>query len=325
MRKILIVEDDTLLNRTLGYNLASDGYEITAAYNHKDAVFHLKETEFDVALLDINLPDGSGLDLCEEIRGRGQHTYIIFITANDKESDMLKGYEAGGADYVTKPFSVTVLCRKVAAVFANLELRTPRHDLFDDGFLKIDFSEQRASLAGEPLDFTPKEYRTLFLFVKNPRIILTKRQILEKLWDIDGDFVDEHTLTTIISRIRKKIETDEHMLKRNGGEIKIMGLDNVADEQKAKAELGVVFDTNYFSDDWQVTQVEKSISVFYPNWKSERFAEMLRKFHIAPTKKVKEPLKKGQDKPTEKQKTKQDKKEKQEQADKPKQSRGRKR
>ena len=89
-----------------------------------------------MALLDINLPDGSGLDLCEEIRNRGQHTYIIFITANDKESDMLKGYEVGGADYVTKPFSVTVLCKKVAAVFANLELRTPRHDLFDDGFLK---------------------------------------------------------------------------------------------------------------------------------------------------------------------------------------------
>ncbi|WP_418668008.1 response regulator transcription factor [Allofournierella sp.] len=210
MRKILIVEDDPLLNRTLGYNLASDGYQITAAYHYKDAVSRLKETEFDVALLDINLQDGSGLDLCEEIRGRGQHTYIIFITANDKESDMLKGYEAGGADYVTKPFSVTVLCRKVAAVFANLELRTPRHDLFDDGFLTIDFSGQRASLAGEPLDFTPKEYRTLFLFVKNPGIILTKRQILEKLWDIDGDFVDEHTLTTIISRIRKKIETDEH-------------------------------------------------------------------------------------------------------------------
>ena len=210
MRKILIVEDDILLNRTLGYNLASDGYEVTAAYNYKDAVSHLKAIEFDIALLDINLPDGSGLDLCEEIRGRGQHTYIIFITANDKESDMLKGYEAGGADYVTKPFSVTVLCKKVAAVFANLELRTPRHDLFDDGLLKIDFSEQRASLAGEPLDFTPKEYRTLFLFVKNPRIILTKRQILEKLWDIDGDFVDEHTLTTIISRIRKKIDTDEH-------------------------------------------------------------------------------------------------------------------
>ena len=182
---------------------------VISVFNFDSAVRKLRENEFDVALLDINLPDGSGLDLCEEIRNRGQHTYIIFITANDKESDMLKGYEVGGADYVTKPFSVTVLCKKVAAVFANLELRTPRHDLFDDGFLKIDFSEQSASLAGESLDFTPKEYRTLFLFVKNPRIILTKRQILEKLWDIDGDFVDEHTLTTIISRIRKKIETDE--------------------------------------------------------------------------------------------------------------------
>ena len=111
MRKILIVEDDTLLNRTLGYNLTSDGYNVTLAYNYKEAVQYLKKAEYNIALLDINLPDGSGLDLCEEIRGRGQHTYIIFITANDKESDMLKGYEAGGADYVTKPFSVTVRLR----------------------------------------------------------------------------------------------------------------------------------------------------------------------------------------------------------------------
>lgn len=83
-----------------------------------------------------------------------------------------------------------------------------------------------------------------------------------------------------------------NMLERSGGEIKIMGLDNIADEQKAKAELGVVFDTNYFSDDWKVTEVEKSISVFYPNWNSKRFAEMLRKFHIVPAKKVSE-LSKG--------------------------------
>lgn len=83
-----------------------------------------------------------------------------------------------------------------------------------------------------------------------------------------------------------------NMLKRDEGKIKIMGLDNIADEQKVKAELGVVFDTNYFSDDWKVAQVEKSVSVFYPDWNSERFAEMLRKFHIAPAKKVKE-LSKG--------------------------------
>lgn len=210
MKKVLIVEDDNILNKTLNFNLTSDGFDATSVHTYRGAVKSLKETEFDVALLDINLPDGNGLDLCEEIRRRGQHTYIIFITANDKESDMLKGYDAGGADYVTKPFSVTVLCKKVAAVFANLELRAPQHDIFDDGYLKIDFSEQSAFLDNQALEFTPKEYRTLFLFVKNPRIILTKRQILEKLWDVDGDFVDEHTLATIISRIRKKIETEEH-------------------------------------------------------------------------------------------------------------------
>ena len=193
----------TSIKREAGKDLSIDcALEVTEG---TAKVFWISGSDEAVTLLEttgtysdtITLPEG------------GNYTYIIFITANDKESDMLKGYEVGGADYVTKPFSVTVLCKKVAAVFANLELRTPRHDLFDDGFLKIDFSEQSASLAGESLDFTPKEYRTLFLFVKNPRIILTKRQILEKLWDIDGDFVDEHTLTTIISRIRKKIETDE--------------------------------------------------------------------------------------------------------------------
>ena len=208
--KILVVEDDRLLNNTLCYNLSAAGYEVDAALTKSVAGRFCRKQEYDLIVLDINLPDGNGFDFCRDIKESRPDTAVIFLTANDMESDMLKGYEAGGADYVTKPFSVTVLCRKVAAVFANLELRTPRHDLFDDGFLKIDFSEQRASLAGEPLDFTPKEYRTLFLFVKNPRIILTKRQILEKLWDIDGDFVDEHTLTTIISRIRKKIETDEH-------------------------------------------------------------------------------------------------------------------
>ena len=207
--KILVVEDDRLLNNTLCYNLSAAGYEVDAALTKSVAERFCRKQEYDLIVLDINLPDGNGFDFCRDIKDSHPDTAVIFLTANDMESDMLKGYEAGGADYVTKPFSVTVLCRKVAAVFANLELRTPRHDLFDDGFLKIDFSEQRASLAGEPLDFTPKEYRTLFLFVKNPRIILTKRQILEKLWDIDGDFVDEHTLTTIISRIRKKIETEE--------------------------------------------------------------------------------------------------------------------
>lgn len=119
MRKILIVEDDKVLNKTLAYNLTADGYEVTSAYSFLDAVERLKESEFDIALLDINLPDGNGLHLCDEIRGRGQHTYIMFITANDKEGDMLKGYEAGCTDYITKPFSVMVLCKKGSSCFCK--------------------------------------------------------------------------------------------------------------------------------------------------------------------------------------------------------------
>ena len=209
MKKIIIVEDDAILNKTLAYNLVSDGYEVDSAYTCSMARELLKGN-YHLALLDINLPDGSGLDLCVEIKERNPETYIIFLTANDRESDMLKGYEVGGADYFTKPFSVAVLCRKIAAVFETIEHRRPRHDLYGDGFLNIDFSQQTATLGGNPIDFTPKEYRTLLLFIKNSRLILTKTQLLEKLWDVDGNFVDEHTLTTIISRIRKKIEVDGH-------------------------------------------------------------------------------------------------------------------
>ena len=155
------------------------------------------------------LPDGSGLDLCQEIRGRGQRTYLMFLTANDREADILQGYEAGGGDYVTKPFSLPVLCRKIAAVFDHLDLHAPRRHRFDDGVLALDFSAQAATLAGAPLDLTPKEFRLLALFVKHPGILLTKGQILEQLWDIDVDFVDGHTPATLISRIRKKIETGD--------------------------------------------------------------------------------------------------------------------
>lgn len=209
MKKIMIVEDNIVLNKTLAYNLLLEGYEVISAYTCFMARNCLKNI-CHLVLLDVNLPDGNGFELCAEIRKRNPETYIIFLTAKDKESDMLKGYEVGGADYFTKPFSVAVLCKKIAAVFETIEQHHPHRDLYEDGFLRIDFSEQTATLAGQFINFTPKEYRTLLLFVKNNRLILTKTQLLEKLWNIDGDFVDEHTLTTIISRIRKKIELNDH-------------------------------------------------------------------------------------------------------------------
>lgn len=194
MKKIIIIEDDALLNKTLAYNLVSDGYEVFSAYTCSAARGLLKDN-YNLAVLDINLPDGNGLDLCIEIKERNPETYIVFLTANDKESDMLKGYEVGGADYITKPFSVAVFCKRISVVFETMEQHHPLHDLYEDNFLKIDFSEQTATIGGNPIDFTPKEYRTLLLFFKNRKLILTKTQLLEKIWDIDGDLVDEHTLT----------------------------------------------------------------------------------------------------------------------------------
>lgn len=207
---ILIVEDDSLLNKTLSYNLKSDGYQVVSVYSFEEAKKELKNSFFNIAILDINLPDGTGWDLCRFIKEQYPDTYVIFLTANDKESDMIQGYEIGGFDYITKPFSIAVLSKKIAAILSTRNRPSQKHDIFNDGFLNIDFTEQTALIGGESLVFTPKEYRTLYLFVQNDKILLTKRQLLEKLWDYEENFVDEHTLTTMISRIRKKIEINQH-------------------------------------------------------------------------------------------------------------------
>ena len=208
MKRILIVEDDALLNKTLAYNLSSDGWDVTPALNARTAASLLAGTEYDLVLLDINLPDGNGYDLCGLIKPEHPDTVVIFLTANDQESDQLRGYEAGAVDYITKPFSIEALQRKIRAMFAMLEHHKPAKDLYDDGRLFLDFSEQSATLNGKPVTLSPMEYKMLYLFCKNPRQVLTRQRLLERLWDVDEKFVDEHTLTTSISRIRGKIEAE---------------------------------------------------------------------------------------------------------------------
>ena len=208
MKRILIVEDDALLNKTLAYNLTSDGWDVTPALDAKTAAALLAGTEYDLVLLDINLPDGNGYDLCRLVKPEHPDTVVIFLTANDQESDQLRGYEAGAVDYITKPFSIEALQRKIRAMFAMLEHHKPAKDLYDDGRLFLDFSEQSATLNGKPVTLSPMEYKMLYLFCKNPRQVLTRQRLLERLWDVDEKFVDEHTLTTSISRIRGKIEAE---------------------------------------------------------------------------------------------------------------------
>lgn len=208
MKKILIVEDDKLLNKTLAYNLTLEGYEITAAGNAREAGSLIGSAKYDLALLDINLPDGNGYQLCELIKQAHPHTMVIFLTANDQEKDQIKGYEAGAVDYITKPFSILALQRKVKAMFTMLEYHRPETDIYDDGKLFLDFTGQSATLNGRPLALSVMEYKMLYLFCKNSKQVLTRQLLLEKLWDADGNFVDEHTLTTSISRLRGKIEAD---------------------------------------------------------------------------------------------------------------------
>lgn len=206
--RLLIIEDDKLLNSTLVFNLSSFGYMIDSAMTTKqEAENFYKKQDYDLIVLDINLPDGNGFDLCVEIKERRPDTAVIFLTANDMESDMLKGFELGADDYVTKPFPISVFRKKVAVVLERIK-KQPCGKFYEDGKLRVNFTEMTATLMGETVIFTPLEYRLLKVLVKNAGIVLTRQILLEKLWDADGNFVDEHALTAAISRIRGKIETD---------------------------------------------------------------------------------------------------------------------
>ena len=205
--RLLVVEDDHLLNNTLCYNLSVSGYAVDSAMTMAEAVRFFETQDYDLIVLDVNLPDGNGFDFCKQIKERRPDTAVIFLTANDMESDMLKGFELGADDYVTKPFPISVFRKKVSVLLGRIQKQTGG-DRYTNGTLSINFSELTAELSGLPITFTPLEYRLLKVLVRNPKIVLTRQVLLEKLWDVDENFVDEHTLTVTISRIRSKIEVD---------------------------------------------------------------------------------------------------------------------
>ncbi|MCI8525690.1 MAG: response regulator transcription factor [Oscillospiraceae bacterium] len=205
--RLLVVEDDRLLSNTLCYNLSAAGYTVDAAMSKSAAVNFCEVQDYNLIVLDVSLPDGNGFDFCTEIKERRPDTAVIFLTANDMESDMLKGFELGADDYVTKPFPISVFRKKVSALLGRIEKQTGG-DCYTDGTLSINFSELTATLAEEPVIFTPMEYRLLKVLVRSPQIVLTRQVLLEKLWDADENFVDEHALTVAIRRIRGKIEID---------------------------------------------------------------------------------------------------------------------
>ena len=212
MGLILIIEDDKILNRGVSFALKKEGYEVISAYSKlegKEQVLN-SENEIDLLLLDINLPDGSGLDLCREVRKKISSP-IVFFTANDTEEDMVKGFESGCDDYISKPFSIEVLKHKVNAMIRIK--KGVSHNVFEYEDLKIDFEKMSVTLKGKDINLTATEYKILELLAKNKGKVITKETILDKIWDSKGNYVDDNTLSVNIRRLRKKIENDSKNCK----------------------------------------------------------------------------------------------------------------
>lgn len=211
MERILVVEDDLTLSSGVCFELDCNGYLSVAAYNCKKATQLIQNEHFDLAILDVNLPDGNGFDLCWEFKSAWPELPVIFLTANDLETDVLNGFDMGAEDYVTKPFNMKILMRRVeVALRRRTAAEQQPSNRWSDGFLTLDFSKLTAVRGGEKIVVTSNEYKLLKALIENAGNILTRQTLLERLWDIEGNFVDDHALTATINRLRAKIEDETH-------------------------------------------------------------------------------------------------------------------
>lgn len=205
MERLLIVEDDIIICGGIKTFLEGKGYEAECAYTLSEAREALKKA-YHLIILDCNLPDGDGMELCREIRQK-QSIPVIFLTANDTEEDMIRGFQAGCDDYIAKPFSVELLYQRVMAVLRRSH-EEPDGETFWYRDLSINFEKMQVCILEQPIKLSATEYRLLELLVRNRKQVLTRSLILERIWDYEGDFLDENTLNVYIRRLRQKIETD---------------------------------------------------------------------------------------------------------------------
>ncbi len=201
---ILLVEDDDSLARAISLKLSHENYHLHTAETISEAENLIAERDMSLVICDVNLPDGNGLDFCHEVRKKSD-VMFLFLTALDNESDIISGYGAGADDYITKPFSMSVLVSKINAVMKRCSSGNTMMVSGDIAYLP---EENRSRKNGEYLSLTANEQRLLAYFMQNPMRILSKNQLLEALWDIDGCFVDDNTLAVNIRRLREKIEDD---------------------------------------------------------------------------------------------------------------------
>lgn len=206
MASILVLEDDESVNRGITFSLEKAENCVYSCETIKEAKSVAEENRIDLVICDINLPDGSGLDFIKWMR---QHfkAYIICLTALDQETDQVVGYEAGADDYVTKPFSLSVLLLKIDALLRR-KTDNEKQNKIVSGSIQVFPDEMKVYVKGRETILTRNEWKMLMLFLKNPKQVLSKRQILENVFDLEGDFVDDNTVAVNIRRLREKVEDD---------------------------------------------------------------------------------------------------------------------
>lgn len=186
--------------------MQKEGYRVNSAHTCREGQALASGHTFDMAILDINLPDGDGYEFCRWLKARSRIP-VLFLSARDLEEDVLNGYEYGADDYVTKPFSMKILLRKISVILSR---ETKRADVYDDGFLKIDFELGAVQIEEKNCPITPTEYRILKKLIEHKGQLLTYSVLLDALWEEGVQLLDKHALAVNINRLRKKIETQEH-------------------------------------------------------------------------------------------------------------------
>jgi len=216
--RLLLLEDDDAIGTGLKYSLEKEGYEVIFVKNKIEALESFKENTYDLCILDINLPDGNGYDVCRFIKEK-EDVPVIFLTASDAEVNVVMGLEMGADDYVCKPFRIGELMARIKTVLRRSGKNRDLESAGKDGILeiknvRIHTSEAKVGIVDETfgkenmVELTALEYRLLLAFYNNRGNVMTRGKLLEDMWDVSGDFVNDNTLTVYIKRLRDKIEKD---------------------------------------------------------------------------------------------------------------------
>lgn len=207
MRRILLVEDDLSLISGLSFAVKRQGYLLDVAHTRGEMERLWENGKYDLVILDVSLPDGSGFDICRTIR-QTSNVPIMFLTAMDEETDMIMGLDIGGDDYITKPFKLAVFMSRINALLRRSDnFNQAETELYSNG-IRIQLLKSEVYKNDEQIELTASEYKLLRLFLENPDVVLSPEQILSRLWDCDGNYIDNNSLTVYIRRLRTKIEDD---------------------------------------------------------------------------------------------------------------------